>query len=469
MNSMEKTPKQIVELLNQYVIGQTEAKKDVAIALRNRYRRLQLPKNIQDDITPKNMLMIGPTGVGKTEIARRLAKIVNMPFAKVEATKFTEVGHGGNDAESMVRGLVENAVQTERQLAMKNVENEAARRADNKLVKILVPIHQQGNDGKKNDMKDLMGMVKKIQKGEMPDEFANQNQEETEVPDSIKEQRMSASSQLRKGLLDNKEINIMVNDPNKDMNNYNGIMSQLNIDLSSLMPKPKVKKTVSIAEAREILTREISEELINNADVYRKAIQKAENTGIIFVDEIDKIISDHKQSDVSKDGVQRDILPIVEGCKVKTKYGLVDTSHILFIASGSFAQSKPSDMIPELQGRFPIRVKLNPLTKDDFVKILTEPDNALVKQYIALIGTDNIKVTFTIEAIKKIADIAYQLNQKLENIGARRLHTILEKLLEDLLYEGPDMEMGNITITEHYVMEKVGNLAANAKLSDYIL
>lgn len=470
MDPITKTPREIVSLLDQYIIGQDAAKKSIAIALRNRYRRMQLSKDMQEEITPKNMLMIGPTGVGKTELARRLAKIVKAPFVKVEATKFTEVGYVGGDVESMVRNLVDVSVKMEKDNEFENVRAEATKRANNRLVKLLVP----GKKPKQNqqaDFSNLMNMFSQMQKGDMP----TAEQPKEEVTDEIKNQRMSVSDQLAHGLLENSEVEIEMDDPQQAMAGNNPMMNQMGIDLSStlgqMMPKKRIKRTVPVSEAREILIQEESETLVNDADINHAAIERAQDTGIIFIDEIDKITSksDKNSGEVSREGVQRDILPIVEGTQVQTKYGAINTDHILFIAAGAFAESKPSDLIAELQGRFPIRVELDELSQEDFVKILTEPNNALVKQYIALIGTDNIKVTFTIEAINRIAELAYQLNHENQNIGARRLHTVLEKLLEDLLYEGPDMQMGDITITENYVNDKIGNIVKNKDLSRYIL
>lgn len=465
------TPQEIVQELDQFVIGQKSAKRAVAVALRNRYRRLQLSGDMQEDITPKNLLMIGPTGVGKTEIARRLAKIVNAPFVKVEATKFTEVGYVGRDVESMVRGLVENAVHIEEENSFKDVRAEASKNADRRIVELLVPVPTNTqNKNNAADIQNMMNMLNQLQQGRTPD---NLNQSSQKVPDDIKEKRMNVASKLAKGLLENDMVTIEMDDPKQ--NNSGNMMNQMGIDLgeslNGLMPKKKITRTVAVREAREILIREESDKLVNHGDLYHAAIQRAENTGIIFIDEIDKITGSgqNSSSDVSRQGVQRDILPIVEGSQVSTKYGLVDTSHILFIGSGAFHESKPSDLIAELQGRFPIRVELNDLTKEDFVKILTEPKNALVKQYIALIGTDNVKITFTIEAIERIAAIAEQVNHETENIGARRLHTILEHLLEDILFEGPSMEMGEVTITEKYVDDKIGSIAQNKDLSEFIL
>ncbi len=470
---MDKTPKQIVKELDRYVIGQDEAKKAIAVALRNRYRRMQLPEEMQEEVTPKNLLMIGPTGVGKTEIARRLAKIVNAPFVKVEATKFTEVGYVGRDVESMVRDLVESAYKMEQDRLYAEVRSEAVANADKRLVKLLVPA--QRKQTQQNQQENFMQMMRDLQSGKMPQGLASQEDEEGEVNDQVRNERLSVSEKLKRGQLENEEVTIKIDDPSQNNNNSSDMLNQMGIDLndalSSLVPKRKVTRTMSVTDTREVLVQEESEKLVNVADLADAAIKRAENTGIIFIDEIDKITSQSKQNsgEVSREGVQRDILPIVEGSAIKTKYGFINTDHILFIASGAFQDSKPSDLIAELQGRFPIRVELNDLSAEDFVKILTEPDNALVKQYIALINTDNISVTFTIEAIRKIANIAFAVNRDTDNIGARRLHTILERLLQDLLYEGPDMQMGEITITEAYVEQKIGKIAADKDLAHYIL
>ncbi|MGO1970657.1 MAG: ATP-dependent protease ATPase subunit HslU [Levilactobacillus brevis] len=470
MDAIDKTPKEIVGLLDQYVIGQDEAKKAIAIALRNRYRRMQLDPAMQEEISPKNMLMIGPTGVGKTEIARRLAKIVHAPFTKVEASKFTEVGYVGRDVESMVRDLVEVSVSMQKQDQFKNVRADATQAANKRLVKLLAPAKKKENKNN-NDFANMMNMFTQMQNGQTP--TAPNDQEE--VTNEIRNERLSLTEQLNQGLLENHMVEIEMDDPQQANATDNNMLGQMGIDLNdtlgSIMPKKRIKRTVTVAEAREILVAEESEKLVNNADINHDAIKRAENTGIIFLDEIDKIAKGSSQNsgDVSREGVQRDILPIVEGTQVKTKYGTIDTDHILFIAAGAFAESKPSDLIAELQGRFPIRVELNDLSKADFVRILTEPNNALIKQYIALIGTDNVKVTFTMEAIERIAELAFELNHENQNIGARRLQTVLEKLLEDLLYEGPDMGTGDVTITESYVNDKIGDIVQNKDLSRYIL
>lgn len=466
MYELKQTPRQIVSELDEYIVGQHAAKKSVAVALRNRYRRLQLDEKMQQDITPKNMLMIGPTGVGKTEIARRLAKIVNAPFVKVEATKFTEVGYVGRDVESMVRDLVENAIQIVEKEQYSRVYTSAKKNAEKRLVKILVPGIKKEQKQSTNQFEQMMNLFNVSQQ--------NTAEPQEEVTEDIRINRRTVLEQLQKGLLDSREVTIEVEDQKKPAPMMNNGLEQMGIDLNetlgALTPKKKVERTVTVKEALELLIKEESAKLVKDADIHSEAIKLAEESGIIFIDEIDKITSKSQQSgEVSREGVQRDILPIVEGSQVNTKYGIIQTDHVLFIASGAFHLSKPSDLIPELQGRFPIRVELDDLTAEDFVKILTEPNNALIKQYVALIGTENVSVTFTKEAIERIAQIAFDVNRDTDNIGARRLHTILEKLLEDLLFEAPDMQMGEITITEAYVDDKLGSIAANEDLSRYIL
>lgn len=466
MYELKQTPRQIVSELDEYIVGQHAAKKSVAVALRNRYRRLQLDEKMQQDITPKNMLMIGPTGVGKTEIARRLAKIVNAPFVKVEATKFTEVGYVGRDVESMVRDLVENAIQIVEKEQYSRVYTSAKKNAEKRLVKILVPGIKKEQKQSTNQFEQMMNLFNASQQ--------NTAEPQEEVTEDIRINRRTVLEQLQKGLLDSREVTIEVEDQKKPAPMMNNGLEQMGIDLNetlgALTPKKKVERTVTVKEALELLIKEESAKLVKDADIHSEAIKLAEESGIIFIDEIDKITSKSQQSgEVSREGVQRDILPIVEGSQVNTKYGIIQTDHVLFIASGAFHLSKPSDLIPELQGRSPIRVELDDLTAEDFVKILTEPNNALVKQYVALIGTENVSVTFTKEAIERIAQIAFDVNRDTDNIGARRLHTILEKLLEDLLFEAPDMQMGEITITEAYVDDKLGSIAANEDLSRYIL
>ena len=464
-----KTPKQIVDILNQYIIGQDEAKKSVAIALYNRYRRMQLSKDMQKDITPKNLLMAGPTGVGKTEIARRLADIVEAPFVKVEATKFTEVGYVGRDVESMVRDLVNEAVRMEEKDQFERVRPQAEKEANKELVRLLVPgIKRENRESQMQQMQDMMQMLMGGNQNQ------NNNGPQEEVTDEVRNERLSVAEKLNKGLLEDREVTVEVEEAPK-VNPMGDMMGQMGMDMSSmlnnLVPKKKVKRTLPVKDARELLIQEQSHKMVDYDSIYQKAIERTTNNGIIFIDEIDKITAGNKKTsgEVSREGVQRDILPIVEGSTIQTKYGPVSTDHILFIAAGAFAESKPSDLIPELQGRFPIRVELNALSKDDFVKILKDPENSLLKQYIALMHADGVKLVFTKEAVDKIAQIAYDVNQGTDNIGARRLSTILEKLLEDVLYEGPDMEMGEITITEAYVEYKLSDIITNKDLTKFIL
>lgn len=466
-----KTPKQIVSLLDEYIIGQDEAKKAVAVALYNRYRRMQLPKKMQEDITPKNLLMAGPTGVGKTEIARRLALIVNAPFVKVEATKFTEVGYVGRDVESMVRDLVTEAVRMEEKEQFDRVRVQAAKEANKTLVRLLVPgIKHEKRQNQMQEFQDMMSML--MTNGQNSDQAADTDQDE--VTDEIRNERLSVAEQLNKGLLEDRDVTIEVEQAPK-VNPMNDMMSQMGMDMSSvlngLVPKKRVKRTLPVKDAREVLIQEESRKMVDYDTIYQKAIERTANNGIIFIDEIDKITAGNKKTsgEVSREGVQRDILPIVEGSTVQTKYGPVSTDHILFIAAGAFSESKPSDLIPELQGRFPIRVELNALSKDDFVKILKDPADSLLEQYVALMKADGIKLIFTKEAVDRIAQIAYDVNQGTDNIGARRLSTILEKLLEDVLYEGPDMTMGEITVTQAYVDEKLSDIITNKDLTKFIL
>jgi ATP-dependent HslUV protease ATP-binding subunit HslU len=420
---------------------------------------------MQQEVTPKNILMIGPTGVGKTEIARRLAKVVQAPFVKVEATKFTEVGYVGRDVESMVRDLVEHAIQIVQKEQYNRVRIQAEKKANRRLAKVLVPGIKKEKKQSANPYEQMMNMFNTMQQPEEPKE---------ELTDEIRVNRQSIFEQLERGALDAREVTIEIDEPKTQAPMMNNGLEQMGIDLNetlgALKPRKKVERTVTVKEARELLIQEESSKLVNDADIHSEALRLAESSGIIFIDEIDKVTSKSQQSgEVSREGVQRDILPIVEGSQVNTKYGSLQTDHILFIASGAFHLSKPSDLIPELQGRFPIRVELDDLTAEDFVKILKEPNNALVKQYIALLGTENVQVTFTIEAIERIAAIAFQVNRDTDNIGARRLHTILEKLLEDLLFEASDMQMAEITITEAYVDEKLADIAKDEDLSRYIL
>ncbi|EAE5831211.1 ATP-dependent protease ATPase subunit HslU, partial [Listeria monocytogenes] len=431
------TPKQIVEKLDQYIIGQTGAKKSVAVALRNRYRRQLMDESIRDEIIPKNILMIGPTGVGKTEIARRIAKIVRAPFSKVEATKFTEVGYVGRDVESMVRDLVEVSVRLVKEEKMQLVRVKAEKNAEKRLIKLLAPSQKKKQTTSQNPLEALFGGMNQ------PDESP-----EEEVDQELKNKRSQIEWRLQNGELDDEIVTVEVKEqqnPMLDMMRGAGMdqMNGMQDALSGMFPAKKKKRKVTVREAKKILFEDEASKLIDADELAAEGIHRAEQMGMIFIDEIDKIASKEGggNAQVSREGVQRDILPIVEGSQISTKYGTVNTEYILFIAAGAFHMSKPSDLIPELQGRFPIRIELDKLTQEDFYKILTEPDNALIKQYKALLKTEGIDLIFTKEAVERIAEIAFQVNQDSDNIGARRLHTILEKLLEDLLFEAPEINM----------------------------
>lgn len=462
-----RTPREIVKELDRYIIGQDAAKKAIAVALRNRYRRQKLDADMQKEVTPKNILMIGPTGVGKTELARRLALLVEAPFVKVEATKFTEVGYVGRDVESMVRDLMENAIQIVEKQKRSDVYAKAYEAALERLSKVMRPGTKKAKP-KQEGMNDWQNMFKNLG---MP--LPESQEEVEEVTAEIAKSRAEIIEQLRKGLLNKREVSIKVEE--KQANPLGGggnneQMMMLQSAFESMTPKKKIQRTLLVEDAIEVLVQEETDKLVNKDDISQEALKLAETNGIIFIDEIDKITSKSQNSgEVSREGVQRDILPIVEGSQVSTKYGTLQTDHILFIASGAFHVSKPSDLIPELQGRFPIRVELNDLTEDDFVRILTEPNNAMLKQYTALLATEAVDITFTQEAIRKMAAIATEVNQETDNIGARRLHTIMEKLLEDLLFEASEIPGTEITITEHYVDEKLEKIVENKDLRRYIL
>ncbi|EAC3969907.1 ATP-dependent protease ATPase subunit HslU [Listeria monocytogenes] len=459
------TPKQIVEKLDQYIIGQNGAKKSVAVALRNRYRRQLMDESIRDEIIPKNILMIGPTGVGKTEIARRIAKIVRAPFSKVEATKFTEVGYVGRDVESMVRDLVEVSVRLVKEEKMQLVRVKAEKNAEKRLIKLLAPSQKKKQTTSQNPLEALFGGMNQ------PDESP-----EEEVDQELKNKRSQIEWRLQNGELDDEIVTVEVKEqqnPMLDMMRGAGMdqMNGMQDALSGMFPAKKKKRKVTVREAKKILFEDEASKLIDADELAAEGIQRAEQMGMIFIDEIDKIASKEGggNAQVSREGVQRDILPIVEGSQISTKYGTVNTEYILFIAAGAFHMSKPSDLIPELQGRFPIRIELDKLTQEDFYKILTEPDNALIKQYKALLKTEGIDLIFTKEAVERIAEIAFQVNQDSDNIGARRLHTILEKLLEDLLFEAPEINMESIKVTENYVNEKLAPIMQNKDLTQFIL
>ncbi len=457
-NQMKMTPKEIVNELNQHIIGQEEAKKKVAISLRNRYRRSLLDAHLQQEIIPKNILMIGPTGVGKTEIARRMAKLVGAPFVKVEATKYTEVGYVGRDVESMIRDLVENGVRLIQAEKKKEVFAEAEKRAEERLVKLLVPAMKKKQQAQNNPFESLFG-------GQFP--FAEQSDAE-EVTAEISSKRRDIRMKLSAHQLEQEEVVIKVEQEQPML--MPGMDNHMQDMLSQMMPKKKIERRLTVAKARPILIDEEASKLIDQVSVNQEAVQLTEQMGIVFIDEIDKIAgSSNSGQDVSRQGVQRDILPIVEGSVVQTKYGAVNTEHILFIGAGAFHVSKPSDLIPELQGRFPIRVELDKLTVEDFEKILREPKQSLLKQYESLLATEDVAINFTDDAITRLAEIAYEVNQETDNIGARRLHTVIDKMLEDLSYEASEMPHARVDITKQYVESKLGSISKNKNLSEFIL
>lgn len=469
----QMTPKEIVGELDKYIIGQDEAKKSVAIALRNRYRRSLLSEEMREEITPKNILMMGPTGCGKTEIARRLAKLMDAPFVKVEATKFTEVGYVGRDVDSMVRDLVEASVRITKQAMLEEKYSVADEIVEEKIIEAIIPGNKKNASGNQNrgPFDFILGNSGYLSQKEQYEQ--QQAEEQKTEPDMLA--REQVRQQLREGLLEEQYIEIQVTDAPKtnalDMGNEGMSIAIGNI-FGDMAPKRMKNKKVKVKDARRILREEEAQNLIDMDQVTDDALQNAEQNGIIFIDEIDKIASGSSYrsgADVSREGVQRDILPIVEGSVINTKHGPVKTDHILFIGAGAFHTAKPTDLIPELQGRFPIRVELEKLDKDTFVKILTVPENALLKQHKALLETEGIGIEFTDEAIDEIATMAFLMNEQTENIGARRLHTILEKLLEDISFNIPDMDDEKITIDQQYVKEKFAEKIHPEDIDKYIL
>lgn len=453
----ELTPREIVSELDAHIVGQNAAKRAVAIAIRNRWRWRQLDETIRKEVTPKNIVMIGPTGVGKTEITRRLAALTGAPFIKIEATKYTEVGYHGRDVESMVRDLVEASIKLVEVNKRQEVEADAEQRVEDRLVDLLAPLAPEWEMPRGDDL-------------DHDDEDGKSAERHARTQEKFRKK-------LRAGELEDRIVELNVESRNMPVQVFSNMgMEQMDLDFQSMfekiVPKQTQDRQVKISEARKILMEQEIEGLLDKDALYEEAIELAENSGMIFLDEIDKICGPEGNSssaDVSRQGVQRDLLPIVEGTNVQTRYGTVNTSHVLFIAAGAFHRSKPSDLMPELQGRFPIRVELQDLNRDDFIRILTEPTSSLTKQYQALLATDRITLKFTPDGIETMADIAYQVNQSTQNIGARRLHTIMERMLEDISFEAPDMKKSTVKIDSTYVREKLKEVVEDEDLSRFIL
>lgn len=455
-------PSEIVVELDRYIVGQADAKRAVAIAIRNRWRRQQLPSEMQAEVSPKNIMMIGSTGVGKTEIARRLAKLTNAPFIKVEATKYTEVGYYGRDVESMIRELLDNSISLVRDVEREHVRKQADKNTNEKLLDLLCPPPAASTPPLRSMLED-------------EEEQSNDGDPNVDDPqESWRRTRAKMETMLLDGKLEARTVEVTVEHKAAPVMMGGMNIEQMDVDfqgmLEKIMPANRTRREVSVEEARKIIFEQQCDSLLDEDKINNKAIDIAQNYGIIFLDEIDKVVaSEGKSGDVSRQGVQRDLLPIVEGTTVQTKHGYIKTDHILFIAAGAFHRHQPSELMPELQGRFPIRVELNDLTKDDFVRILTEPKNSLTRQYTELLATEGVTLEFTDDAIEELASVACKVNEETMNIGARRLYTILERLLEELSFEAPDMKMGKVSINAAYVQERLGDIVTDEDLSRYIL
>lgn len=455
-------PSEIVTALDQYIVGQGDAKRAVAIAIRNRWRRQQLSEEMRAEVSPKNIMMIGSTGVGKTEIARRLAKLTNAPFIKVEATKFTEVGYYGRDVESMVRELLDNSITLVRKIEKEKVKDQANQNTREKLLDLLCPkppvsfpTHSLSDDA---DSPDVTALEKS----------------KAEAEDSYQRTREKMGKMLDDGKLETRTVEIVIDQKSSPIMMGGMNVDQMDVDfqgmMEKIMPTNKIKREVTVDRARQIVFDQQADSLLDDEKIDERAIEVAENYGIIFLDEIDKVVAtEGKSADVSRQGVQRDLLPIVEGTTVKTKHGYIKTDHILFVAAGAFHKNQPSELMPELQGRFPIRVELNDLTKNDFVRILTEPTNSLTRQYSQLMETEGIELEFAEDGIEALADVACRVNETTMNIGARRLYTMLERLLEELSFEAPDMGQGRVVVNAAYVQQRLGDIAEDEDLSRFIL
>jgi ATP-dependent HslUV protease ATP-binding subunit HslU len=459
-------PSEIVSALDQHIVGQSDAKRAVAIAIRNRWRRQQLSEELRTEVSPKNIMMIGSTGVGKTEIARRLAKLTNAPFIKVEATKYTEVGYYGRDVESMVRELLDNAISLVRKLEKEKVKDKATQKTRDKLLDLLCP--RPAATFPKSPLGHPGSTAEEI--GTSPD--AMDSTEDTEA--SYQRTRQKMGRMLDDGKLENRKVEIVIDQKSSPIMMGGMNVEQMDVDfqgmMEKIMPVNQIKREVSVDRARQILYEQQADGLLDDEKIHEQAIELAENYGIIFLDEIDKVVAtEGKSADVSRQGVQRDLLPIVEGTTVKTKHGYIKTDHILFVAAGAFHKNQPSELMPELQGRFPIRVELDDLTKNDFVRILTEPTTSLTRQYTELLNTEGVTLEFSSDGIEALADVACRVNETTMNIGARRLYTILERLLEELSFAAPDMGKGNVVVNAAYVEQRLGDIVENEDLSRFIL